>query len=134
VVVASGGAFVEGDGAESPATADLLVEWGVPREAIVVEGRSGTTRENAVETAKLLAERSLHRVLLVTSAAHMGRALGAFRAVGVEAVPAPADFQVGGGTPTVLEWLPDAGALRRTNEALREWMGRAWYGLRGWTR
>ncbi len=79
---------------ESALMRDLLVEWGVPQEAIRLETRSQTTRENALFAAEILASAGWDRVLLVTSAAHMGRAVGAFRAVGVDVIPSPTDYAV----------------------------------------
>ena len=57
----------------------LLMEDGVPAKAIEMEGQSRTTRENAQLTVKLLRERKLKRVILVTSWYHSRRALACFR-------------------------------------------------------
>ena len=80
-LVASDGSMPWASSPVRPAaeTADLLVEWGVPREAILVEERSRNTYENARETRELLSERGIRDVLLVTSALHMPRALAVFR-------------------------------------------------------
>ncbi len=134
LVVASGGAGSLGgrDVPESRDMADLLVEWGVPRGAVVEEGASGDTAENASETKRLLDARGLKRVLLVTSALHMSRALAAFRAAGIDAVPCPTDFLgVEPAERTVLDWIPDAEALGRSTAVVHEWLGRIWYTLRG---
>ena len=53
---------------------DLLVELGVPPEQIIVEDRSTSTYENAVECRQLLVERQMTRIVLVTDALHMRRA------------------------------------------------------------
>lgn len=79
---------------ESALMRELLVEWGVPRDAILLETRSQTTRENALFAAEILAAQDWERVLLVTSAGHMRRAVGAFRAAGVEVIPSPTDYAV----------------------------------------
>jgi hypothetical protein len=43
-------------------------------------------------------------------------------------VPAPTAFA--GGTPlNALDFLPSAKGLRRSQLALHEWLGRAWYAL-----
>lgn len=49
VVVASGGRlpWSAAERSEAADMADLLVEWGVPREAVLLEERSRTTSENA---------------------------------------------------------------------------------------
>jgi uncharacterized SAM-binding protein YcdF (DUF218 family) len=79
---------------ESALIRDLLVEWGVPKDAILLETRSQNTRENALFAAEILSAQDWDRVLLVTSASHMKRAAGAFRAVGVEVIPSPTDYAV----------------------------------------
>jgi len=47
---------------------------GVPESAVLVEGASTTTEENAAEVAKLMAGRKLHSAILVTSPYHQRRA------------------------------------------------------------
>lgn len=90
-----------------------------------IEERSLNTAENARYSAPLLGDR---RVLLVTHAVHMPRALRAFRAAGVRAIPAPTGFfptrvePLGGGA-----WLPSAAALTRSRYVLYEWLARLWY-------
>lgn len=56
----------------------ILVEAGVPADAIQVEGESRTTKENAEFTIKLLREQRLNRVIIVTSWYHSRRALKTF--------------------------------------------------------
>jgi uncharacterized SAM-binding protein YcdF (DUF218 family) len=65
---------------------NFLVAEGIPRQAILTEWRSKSTRENAIETAKLLANVPGKRVLL-TSDFHIYRALRVFRKQGIEAAP-----------------------------------------------
>jgi uncharacterized SAM-binding protein YcdF (DUF218 family) len=57
----------------------LLVAAGVPAQAIEVENKSKTTKENAQFTIQLLHEQKLKRVILVTSWYHSRRALACFR-------------------------------------------------------
>lgn len=134
LVVASGGRlpWSREERSEAAEISDLLVEWGVPREAILREERSATTSENAAETARLLRPRGVRRVLLVTSSLHMRRALAAFRAEGLEPVPSPCDALVAGRGPvTALDWLPRPDALDRTHRALKELLGLAYYRVTG---
>lgn len=75
------------------------------------------------------------RVLLVTSAFHMPRAVACFRAQGIEPWRAPADNQSWPGARFAdslnEDWLFSA---RRINLALHEWMGLGWYWFTGRTR
>jgi uncharacterized SAM-binding protein YcdF (DUF218 family) len=56
----------------------ILLKAGVPASAIEIEGKSLTTRENALYTIKMLREEKLRRVILVTSWYHSRRALMCF--------------------------------------------------------
>jgi uncharacterized SAM-binding protein YcdF (DUF218 family) len=67
---------------------DFFVCQGVPASAILIEGRSTSTRENAVFTAEMLRGIPGPYVLL-TSDYHMFRAHRAFQKAGVEVTPAP---------------------------------------------
>lgn len=118
---------------EAELIGDLLVELGVPRAAIVLETESRNTRENAVNSAALMKAHDWNRALLVTSGAHMPRAIAAFRRAGVDAVPASTDIRATYPLfESVLDILPDAEALARTTEAIKEYLGLAVYRLRGW--
>lgn len=72
----------------APLMADLMVFNGVPRDAIRLEPRSSSTRENALFTAGLLRQIPGTKVLL-TSDFHMLRAHRAFAKAGVEVLPRP---------------------------------------------
>lgn len=112
---------------------ELLVEWGVPRGEIFLEGSSRNTRENAIYSKNLVDSIHCEESLLVTSAAHMPRAVAAFQSVGISVIPVSVDVRVvdeGGLGPSA--FLPSAGALAMTSEALREWIGQWFYALKGW--
>lgn len=117
---------------EAQAMRTFLSDLGVPDSALVVEDGSRSTRENALFTAELLHRMGLNRVLLVTSALHMPRALATFRAAGVAVIPAPTDFEVMPEPAHVLRWLPDAAALADSTRAMKEYLGLWMYRWRGW--
>ncbi|MEF8864243.1 MAG: YdcF family protein [Salinibacter sp.] len=117
---------------EASAMEVLLRDWGVPQDSILREPRSANTYQNATRTARLMDRRGLNCVLLVTSALHMRRALAVFRSEGIEAVPAATDFQVDNRNRTLLDVLPDAGALAGSTAAVREYVGYLVYAWRGW--
>ena len=148
-ILASGG-IVGVDGpavqAGAEAMAGLLQIMGVPEGAILREGKSRNTYENALETRKLLEALDAWpedgRIILVTSAMHMPRSQAIFARQGFDVIPAPTDFNV-----TQAEWdyywtpdpaiqvfnlLPSAETLDWTIRALKEYMGMAVYRLRGW--
>lgn len=78
----------------------LLIDLGVPREAIRVENAARNTEENAILTGRLVRELRVAgttnrpvRVLLVTSAWHMRRSMLQFERSGVEAIAAATDHE-----------------------------------------
>jgi uncharacterized SAM-binding protein YcdF (DUF218 family) len=76
----------------APLMKDFLVCHGVPAEAVVVEGASVSTRENALAVAKLLEADAANRhgrIVLLSSEFHMRRALACFRKAGIQAEPMP---------------------------------------------
>jgi uncharacterized SAM-binding protein YcdF (DUF218 family) len=93
------------------------------------EQDSDTTADNARLTAPILRNAGVQRVLLVTDAMHMSRALRSFRAQGIEVVAAPTVF-FSAERLTFNDWLPGGEGLRRSNYALHEWIGALWYALR----
>ena len=67
---------------------NFLTAEGVPRQDIVTEWRSNSTRENAINTARLIQGMPGKKVLL-TSDFHMYRAIRVFRKLGMEVTPMP---------------------------------------------
>jgi len=119
--------------AEADLIRDFLMEWGVPKDAIFLEGSSRNTRENALFSKNVLTSINCDESLLVTSAAHMPRAVAAFRSVGVSVIPVSTDVRViDEGRPSLMDFLPSADALAMTSRALREWIGQWVYSLQGW--
>lgn len=97
---------------------------------LTIEDKSRTTWENAVYTKELLQPEQGQTWLLVTSAWHMPRAMGAFRAAGWEGViPVPSDYMTDGDKP-VWRWH----FLRNMHEAhtaIREMAGILVYKVSG---
>jgi len=119
--------------AEADLIRDLLMEWGVPKDAIFLEGSSRNTRENALYSKNVIDSIHCETSLLVTSAAHMPRAVAAFQALNVSIVPVSTDLRViDKGLPAPMDFLPNAGALAMTSEAIRERIGSAVYRMQGW--
>ena len=128
VVVAGGGP----DGAVPEA--ELMAAWlratGVARERIVLERRSRSTAENARAVAASLAGTDAVRIRLVSSALHLPRALGAFRAAGFEPCPVPVDRLAVPDVPAWALW-PQTTALAKFDRWLHEALALALYRRRG---
>jgi uncharacterized SAM-binding protein YcdF (DUF218 family) len=133
VAIVSGGQLKNGLRTEAEYLQEELVRLGVPKEQVVLEAKANNTRENATESKKLLDEMGAKRVLLVTSAHHLPRAVGCFRAAGVEPDVLPVDFRLRdpGDDP---HWFPRAEYLSQTSRALRELLGRLVYRVLGYTK
>lgn len=114
---------------EAKAMLMLVHDLGVPDSAVVLEGASRNTRENASFTAALLKARDVRRVLLVTSAMHMARAVAAFEAEGIEVVPVAIDHTDSKPLSTLPAWLPDSTSLDGCGRAFKEILGQ-WVGSR----
>ena len=136
LLVFTGAAISSDSGA--PTEGDVLAAQaralGVPAERIVVTPNVINTFDEAREVAALMRARQVPhaRVVLVTSAFHMRRARQVFQQTGLTVEPFPVSFwssDLGGFS--VFWFLPSVNALARTQTAIREWYGRAFYGLRG---
>ena len=94
-----------------------------------LETRSRTTRENAVYSAKLLAEAGVTRIALVSHALHMHRAVEEFSRQGLTVLPAPTAYFSHVPARGWLAFFPSARALHHSRMALHEWLGYWFYKL-----
>ncbi|MDR9437822.1 MAG: YdcF family protein [Thiohalophilus sp.] len=105
----------------------MLVEsFGV--KARWLEERSRNTNENAIFSADLLQKQNIDKVILVSHAWHLARAVPAFESEGLDTLPAPLQFS----TPPpsgLIGWIPRAYHLEKSTMALHEYMGRVVYSL-----
>ena len=115
---------------EAESMALFLRDLGVPQSALVLEGRSRTTGQNAAETARWLRAQGVDRILLVTSALHMPRSVRLFERQGLQVIAAAADHEQAD-YPLWRRWWPEAEALEGSARAMKELLG-AWLAARGW--
>jgi uncharacterized SAM-binding protein YcdF (DUF218 family) len=110
---------------EAMAMQQLLLQMGVPEAAMLLEEASRNTQQNAQDCARLLRERGIQRVLLVTSALHMQRALALFEAEGLQITAVAADHEADDTSrwPWWRRWLPTGDALEGSGRAFKEWVG-----------
>lgn len=109
----------------------VLEAEGIPAGTIWTERTSTSTYENARNTAVLLRPHGIRRVVLITEAYSMLRAMKSFQHAGLLVVPSPCAFRM---YETRFNWkqvLPDASAIISNEDALHEWVGLAWYWLSG---
>ena len=113
--------------------AKILRQRGVPESAIILENDSRHTYENAQYSDRLLQNLRLKRVLLVTSALHMPRALATFRKRGIDTLPASSAPQITLPEEDDLNpWLPHIRSLEASRTIIKEYLGLFGYWSRGW--
>ncbi|HVJ41778.1 MAG TPA: YdcF family protein [Dongiaceae bacterium] len=115
---------------EAGLTRDLLVRQGISPSRILLEERSRDTFENARESEKLFAGPT-DRWLLVTSAAHMPRAMAAFGARAAQILPCCADYKTQGKADDDRFFGSAAHGWLCCDIAAHEWLGLLAYRLSG---
>lgn len=125
-----GGGRIEDMMTEVDIARKFFMEAGIDLARIRFDDKSYNTYTNAREAKKLIKDNETDTWLLVTSAFHMPRAIGAYRAAGVKIQPYPVDFR----TNLKSSWFHSANAGRNLYEldfAVHEWVGLLAYYLRG---
>ncbi len=108
---------------------EILIDIGVPAAAILSQSLSRTTQEDAKYTARLLKDRGIKKVILVTSAFHMPRAAMMFRKFNVEITSVPAGHEVVGHSFSFLDLFPTEESLYRTSRGVKEVLGYMYFSL-----
>ena len=124
-------------GSEAEGAAALFISLGIARDRLILESAARDTYENAVLLKKELAHRgdlgAGKRWLLITSAYHMPRAMGAFRQAGFDVEAWPVDYRTRGRDDLTRPFDKVSEGLRRVDVAAREWAGLLAYWLTGRT-
>ena len=115
---------------------------GVPQSAMLLQGKSQNTYEDALYSCAMIKEAGAKTVILVTSATHMPRAVAVFGKQGCEVIPSPADFTITKAAWNNLwssDWqellinlVPNYSSLSLTTKCLKEYIGYWVYQLKGW--
>lgn len=105
--------------------AELMADLVKPRIgsglAVWQEHISHNTYENALFSARLLQQKGIGQVYLVTDASHLCRAMLCLRKQGIVATPYPCRQLPEPG------WLPHVGVLLLWPDMLYEWLALGWY-------
>jgi uncharacterized SAM-binding protein YcdF (DUF218 family) len=104
-------------------TAKMLEDAGVKKEQIFSQNKAKDTKEEAIALKKRIKNKPF---ILVTSAYHMPRAMKLFQKEGLNPIPAPCND----------DYLYDksiihAKQIRKTEQALHEYIGLLWLKLKG---
>lgn len=113
----------------------VLVQWGIPKEDILIEEKSKNTYENAVETKKVLKKQfpEAQHFILVTSGRHMKRAEACFSNVGLKCQTYSTDLYTGPKrfytfTDCV---IPEFSVMDDWHGLIKEWVGYITYKVTG---
>jgi len=119
---------------EAEAAKQFFAAMGLPPERTIYETHSRNTSENAALTRELVSPKPGERWLLVTSAFHMPRAVGAFRHAGFDVIAWPADYRtIGGSKELATPIFGVSEGLALVDIAVKEWLGLIAYRLTGRT-
>lgn len=111
-------------GGSGPGILNFLAASGIPRDAMIAQWQSTSTRENGLAMARL-SDQMPGRKVLLTSDFHMFRAIRVFRKLGIEAAPMA--------VPDLLQKTQHwDGRFPAFETMLEESVKIAYYELRGW--
>ncbi|MBF0356603.1 MAG: YdcF family protein [Alphaproteobacteria bacterium] len=133
-VIFSGGSgsVLHPEASEAPLVQKLLTELGFDASRVTFEAKSRNTHENALLSKELAKPGAGETWLLVTSAAHMPRAVGCFRAQDWPVTAWPVDFLTDGSYEAALDFNL-AGRIGLLGSSLHEWLGLVSYYMMGRT-
>jgi uncharacterized SAM-binding protein YcdF (DUF218 family) len=144
LLLSGGNLTWQNEASSTPASqmGEILEFLGIPADAIWLQTRSLNTYEDALYCSQILKEKGIDKILLVTSAIHMPRAMGVFMNQGIQVIPAPTDFRVtesnwadlwSGNIPAqTLRLVPNISDASAFSNAIKEYIGILVYRLRGW--
>ncbi len=124
------GLLLHQDKKEAHFVGPLLEQLGVAPGRVIFEDQSRNTVENVTFSLPLAKPKAGETWLLVTSAFHMPRAVGAFRKAGWEVTPYPVDYRTRGETEPPLQFNFAYG-MGSLGGALHEYVGLLTYWLVG---
>jgi uncharacterized SAM-binding protein YcdF (DUF218 family) len=127
------GQLVHAGRTEADVALRLFESLGLPQRRVVAEDRSRNTIENALFSKQLARPKPGERWLLITSAYHMPRSIGVFRKAAFPVEAYPVDWRTRGSQDVLRPFASMGEGLRRTDIAMREWVGLAVYWLTGRT-
>ena len=137
MLIASGGVQQrDGDGyPEGAVIRDALIRNHVPPDRVIVESASTTTREQALETTRILKRLGASTCIVVTSPQQMDRALDLFAHEGIKALPLYVNsvpWSLGDGARW-WQWLvPSTDARAVSRDVIYELIAWPYYRMRGW--
>ncbi|WIY51950.1 YdcF family protein [Devosia sp. YIM 151766] len=130
IVLSGGSSLFDETESEAETMRRFLVGLGVAEARIVLEAESRNTAENAAFTGEALGNIE-GEVVLVTSAFHMPRSVGLYRADDIAVVPWPTDYRSSGIEEFGLDLANPNQNVETATIAIREWIGLVAYRATG---
>ena len=129
-LITSGGSG-ESEIAQAKILANTALLLGVDSSHLKMQTQPKNTWAEANEYKRLYADSA--QLVLVTSAAHMPRAMYLFRKAGLNPIAAPTNHLVKKGTreKDFWYWFPSSGNIKLMESAIHEYLGLLWYKLGG---
>lgn len=127
-----GGLMGRGSDAAGP-VGQFLEDVGISQDRILLEPKALNTIQNARLTRDLLKPKPNDKWLLVTSAYHMPRSVGVFRAEGFTVIAAPVDYRTRDNRDLLRMFPSIPAGLERLDLGVREWIGLFGYWITGRT-
>lgn len=129
-LIASGGRLDVREERDAIVMRDELVQMGFRRRVSCSRPSRGRRTSRQSSSRRCLQSLGAERVILVTSDVHMPRSLGAFRAYGVQAIPAIAT--TGANDPLRRRMVSTLNGLWRSRQVSHELFGIVYYAVREW--
>ncbi len=135
LVLGGGGAALSSSGVVSEGR--LLEKWfvslGLSTNSMISMEPSENTHDEALKVSELVSKKGWQRIILVTSASHMGRAEATFTTLGIKVTPVACDFEGSSFKERRNEvWFPTYEGFYLTSLYLHEIVGWQVYKYRGW--
>jgi len=130
-VYATGGeGLLQEDTAEGDVMRRWLVDLGVPENKVFTESHADNTWQNAIYMKKLLSDKGVENIILVTSAWHMPRSVWCFESQGFNVVAAPTAYLTSQSRYDLRSFVPRWTVFSDSGQALHEYLGLFWYHLK----
>lgn len=135
IILSGGNIDWQGEATTTPAEdmQAILLSAGVPQEAMILQGASANTAQDAEFSTRMISEQGWGQVVLVTSAMHMPRSVWLFQQQGIQVIPAPTDFTItdqgwqdlfsASWENVLINLLPTSANLKSTTSVEKEYLG-----------